>query len=309
MGVEPEVYILNNPEANAYAPAFGAEARPLVVLHSGIVSLLRPNELAFTLGHELGHLGLGHSSRPRRHGPSNEYDALRERSRQRYAEISADRVGLLAVRSVYTSANVMIKLASGLSSEYLALDVDGFVNQLGDEEGQRLHGWRLSQSHPSLPMRMWALIQFSNSDAYASLTRQAAQGGSLGDTDALIAKRFDALGDGQLADHATKAYEKALLWVATALVLDDDLIEEHEEIAMRQLIGETLANKALAFARDHGRAAVLSKLRTAAKVAIDTDQATQARLLRSAESFAISINLDAAKTEAVDLLNHLIDRD
>jgi len=117
--VEPEVYVVNDVSANAFAPAFASGNRPILVLNSGLVTLLNSNELAFAIAHELGHLGLRHSQRLPSVQPQSEFEALQKRSLQRYAEISADRIALIATRSVFGAAHVMVKLASVPSRRYL----------------------------------------------------------------------------------------------------------------------------------------------------------------------------------------------
>jgi Zn-dependent protease with chaperone function len=118
----PEVYIRADSEMNAFVPLSGGSERPIAVLNSGLVSLLTPAELAFPLGHELGHLGLGHA-----HGLVEDSDisglaALSAMYRSRAAELSADRIGLVACGSTFAAANAILKTASGLGTDLLGLD-------------------------------------------------------------------------------------------------------------------------------------------------------------------------------------------
>ena len=158
MSEQPEVYVLNHPQANAFAPTFGVTGRPFVVIHSGLAELLATNEIDFALGHELGHLGCGHMIESER-AYGSEFEALQVRSRMRYAEISADRLGLLATRSVYCAARVMVKLASGLKGDSVALDIDAFLGQLERDPEEISREWELHQSHPALPLRLADLYQ------------------------------------------------------------------------------------------------------------------------------------------------------
>ena len=64
LGIESpiELYVVNNPESNAYAYPPAPDSSGLrVVLFSGLVNLLELNELKFVVAHELGHAGLFHT--------------------------------------------------------------------------------------------------------------------------------------------------------------------------------------------------------------------------------------------------------
>lgn len=54
----PEFYVEKSPDLNAYATGFGGAGT--VVLYSGIVELLTPDELTFIIGHELTHIKCRH---------------------------------------------------------------------------------------------------------------------------------------------------------------------------------------------------------------------------------------------------------
>jgi hypothetical protein len=57
---QPEVYIKQNPQPNAYTLAIRGR-KPFIVLHSSIVELLSEAELQAVIAHELGHLKCEHS--------------------------------------------------------------------------------------------------------------------------------------------------------------------------------------------------------------------------------------------------------
>ena len=77
---------------------------------SALIELLSKDELAFVMGHEIGHFLFSH--RISVHGESA---SLEELMLQRYQEISADRVGLIACGSFEIAAKALIKTISGLS--------------------------------------------------------------------------------------------------------------------------------------------------------------------------------------------------
>jgi len=295
---DPEVYVVNDPVANAFAPAFATGHRPIVVLNSGLVTLLSPSDLAFAVAHELGHLGLNHSQRVRAATATSEFEALRQRSLLRYAEISADRVALVATRSVFVAAGVMIKLASGLPSECLGFDVDAFVRQIERNPDETSRAWELESSHPALPFRLWALLQFSRSAEYARLSGQVAEGRCLEEIDSEISRQCEAMGDGRLSEMEDHAHQMALVWAGTAMVMEDNLIEQYERDALERLIGDEYAEKAIAFAETHGRDAVLRKLKEAVDRENASSLAARRRLEEAIKAFAIALDLEPEETSA-----------
>ncbi len=295
---DPEVYVVNNPVANAFAPAFASGQRPMVVLNSGLVTLLTSNELVFTIAHELGHLGLSHGQRLRDRVPKSEFEALQTRSLLRFAEISADRVALVAARSVFVAAHVMVKLASGLPSDFLGLDVDAFVRQVERDPDETSRAWELEASHPALPFRLWSLLRFSHSEEYAGLSGQVAQGMSLEEIDAEIASRCEALGDGRLSEMEGHAYQMALVWAGMAMVMDDNLIERHERDTLERLIGHEQAMKAITFAEAQGGDAVLRKLKEAVDRVSASSLATRRKLEEAIKAFALALDLEPEETRA-----------
>lgn len=295
---EPEVYIVADSEPNAFVPPLSSDRRPIVVLNSGLVSLLSLNELMFAVAHELAHLGLRHTFREPVPRPTSEFQALQIRSIQRYAEISADRVALTCTRSVFVAARVMLQLASGLPSEHLGLDIDAFIRQIDREPGEISREWELALSHPSMPFRLWALLRFSHSDVYAESTHQGGDGAPIGEIDQQISSRLAEMGDGRLTEMEANLYQVSLVWAGTAMVMDDDIIEDTEITALERLVGEELAEKAITFARSNGRDAVLTKLADSLSKASATSLATRRRLDQAVQAFAMSLDLDLRSTGA-----------
>jgi len=259
----PEVYVVNDPRANAFAPLFGLRRRPVVVINSGLVNLMEPKELAFVLGHELGHLGMGHG--PIGMGPDSnvqsEFDALQMRSRQRSAEISADRIGLIAIRSLYLAAFVMVKLASGLSGKDIGLDIRSFILQMKRDPEEVSREWELSMSHPALPLRLRALHGFAETSEYARAIGAPEGRRALVEIDEDIEKLLAQLGDGKLSVLEDDALHKAIMWLGLALVMEDDKITPQEEARLVELVGREHAEKAVEFAKHHGISSVLTKMR------------------------------------------------
>ncbi|MFC1738659.1 M48 family metallopeptidase [Planctomycetota bacterium] len=306
LSTEPEAYVLANSDPNAYAPIFSAQDRPLIVLTSGIIELLSPLELQFVIGHELGHLGLGHPGAPEESRDENELEGLKRLSLFRATEVSADRVGLIATESLSIAANVNIKIASGLTSRHIRPDVQIFINQIEQESEGISHEWELYQLHPSLPLRLWALIQFSKTAAYAKLTGQGATGISIEEADGLISEKLSQLGDGKLSKLEQRNFDLAVTWLGASLVFDDEVIEEDEEKLLISLIGEELAQKALLFAKEHGLNPVIEKLKDSLQRLNMNDSRIKNKLMNTYEMFLQRVNILENQPKAYSVLKSFL---
>ena len=122
----PELYITQTPMVNAMA--LGMD-KPFIVLNSGIVELMDPEELRFVIGHELGHVLSGHAVYN-----TMLYNLILLAQRlalvpfawiglkaviwgleewHRKAEMSCDRAGLLATQDVEAARRALMKTAGG----------------------------------------------------------------------------------------------------------------------------------------------------------------------------------------------------
>jgi len=259
---QAEVYIRADTSINAFAPGLAHVQRPVAILNSGLVKLLSPIELTVALGHELGHVGLGHSHGPIM-GTGSELERMAERSQQRYAEVSADRVGLLACRSTFVAANVMIKTASGLPSTSLGMDIDAFIAQMDRAPEEMSREWEIDLTHPSLPFRLWALLRFSHSDAYAELTGQGGPTISIETVDDEIAERFREMGDGFIERVETEVLHRAIMWRGVEFLLQSQVESKAAVAALTVFIDRDKAERAVRFAERHGRDAVALKVNEA----------------------------------------------
>jgi Zn-dependent protease with chaperone function len=140
-GELPELYVRNNPYANAYCIGMG---KPIIVVNSAMLDLLDEEEMRFVLAHELGHAMSGHAVYRTllmwlgnvtgfwRSIPIGGIGfrmivaALTEW--QRKSELSADRAGLLATQDPAVAYRVHMKLASG-SGDLSELDQTAFFAQ------------------------------------------------------------------------------------------------------------------------------------------------------------------------------------
>ncbi len=173
---EVEVYALQSPELNAYT--FGLSSPKVVVLYSTLFRVMDADEALFVLGHELGHVALGHTWLNSLVGglagiPSTwSAGSLLTMAFlwwNRACEYSADRAGMLACGKPEKAITALIKLAAGPHAHTeLALEK---VYQMIDAEDDTILG-SLSEvlsSHPLLIRRIQELRHYASSDQYRQL--------------------------------------------------------------------------------------------------------------------------------------------
>jgi Zn-dependent protease with chaperone function len=136
----PELYVVQQPLVNAMAVGLN---EPFIVLNSGLVDLLDPEELRAVIGHEVGHILSGHAVystmlailillAARIAWMPIGYLGLRGiiwglEEWFRKAELSCDRAGLLACQDINASRRVLMKLAGG--SRLSEMNADAFHEQ------------------------------------------------------------------------------------------------------------------------------------------------------------------------------------
>ena len=118
-----QVFVAPSDTLNAYT--FGLSFPKVVVLHSALLPVMDADELRFVLGHELGHMRLGHTWLNSLVGgmagiPSpfvaSAILAVAFLWWNRACEYSADRAGLLACGQPHKAISALVKLAAGVDA-------------------------------------------------------------------------------------------------------------------------------------------------------------------------------------------------
>jgi len=170
-----EVYVLRENVVNAYT--FGLSQTKAIVLYEPMLRIMSSGELAFVLGHEMGHVSLGHTwlntiigglaGSPSPLGIGYIMYLVFQRW-SRACELSCDRAGLLACGNLNLAVSALVRLAAPkiqtqaeFEQALTMIDAqdDAFVNRLAE----------LFQSHPMIIKRINALKQYAASPEYASL--------------------------------------------------------------------------------------------------------------------------------------------
>jgi Zn-dependent protease with chaperone function len=138
--VVPELYITQDPQPNAMT--LGSD-KPFIVITTGLVDLLDPEEARFVIGHELGHVLSGHAVyrtmlfhltrlAARLAWFAVGYIGLRViiaglEEWYRKSELSCDRAGVLAGQDPAAARRALMKIAGG--SRLSELSADAFLQQ------------------------------------------------------------------------------------------------------------------------------------------------------------------------------------
>ncbi|WP_218079409.1 M48 family metallopeptidase [Anthocerotibacter panamensis] len=187
---EPQLYVRQNPVPNAYTFAVNGE-RSFVVLHTGLLDLLTPEEVQGVIAHELGHIKSEHgiyitianllvlaaSQLP------SIGDILAQPLRLmllewlRSAELTCDRAALLVTGQVERVMSMMMKLSGGSPQLIPHLNLDAYLEQVKayedfSQEGlaQLLRVMQTAErSHPVPVIRAKEIGQWAKSEQYQKL--------------------------------------------------------------------------------------------------------------------------------------------
>jgi len=174
-----EVYALSSPELNAYT--FGLSSPKVVVLYSQLFQVMDADEILFILGHELGHVALGHTWLNSLVGgiagiPSSwSAGSLLTMAFlwwNRACEYSADRAGMLACGKPEKAITALIKLAAGPHAN-TSLALERAYHQIDAEDDTVLGTLNeVLSSHPMLIRRIQELRSYAASNQYHRLVAQ-----------------------------------------------------------------------------------------------------------------------------------------
>ena len=164
-------YISNDPGFNATSYFNRNEDEPhYIVFNSGLVEKHTEKEMRFVIGHELGHLIYRHSVFDHvmeyiyPSGLPN-FAKIMHQLWSNLSEMSADRVGSLAVDDFDTAVSAMFKMSSGLDMKCFQVNAMHFMalndKLVADMTASRLN--YLTETHPANPVRIKALDVFYHS--------------------------------------------------------------------------------------------------------------------------------------------------
>jgi len=223
--------------ADIQACCYSADTRDcLISMSSGLVTLMSDEELAFVIGHELGHFLLGHGADV--HADSSSAESLMG---LRAKEISADRIGLLACPSKEAAYRALIKTTAGLDESYLRFDVSTFLEQIQASSTGGTHGATAS-THPSLVLRCRALLWFEMSKPFnAQMGRSAGE--KMSRVNDRVGNDLARFVDGPAQQQIADAEESLHIWMMTAAAIRDGAFAKEEQELIADEFGQEYLEK------------------------------------------------------------------
>jgi Zn-dependent protease with chaperone function len=184
LGVEPvHVFVAPRGELNAYT--FGLSSPKVVVLYSALLNRMDADELRFILGHEMGHIRLGHTELNSLVGgmagiPSPPVAGILLTMAflwwNRACEYSADRAGLLACGKLHKAISALVKLTAGAEARTPA-DLERALRLIEAEDDHAIGNLlEALTTHPMTVRRIDELQRYASSSQYRHL-RERMTGG------------------------------------------------------------------------------------------------------------------------------------
>lgn len=179
-----DVFLIDQEQLNAYT--FGIGSPKVLALYTPLLKVMNTGELSFIIGHEMGHVALGHTwlntilggmaGIPAPFGAAVLlYTAFRWWNRM--CEYSADRAGLLACGDIHVAVSTLVKLvAPEIRNQRDFERALALVDAEDDSASNRLA--EAFQSHPLVIRRINALRDYVRTPEYQAL--QAGMNRNLG---------------------------------------------------------------------------------------------------------------------------------
>jgi Zn-dependent protease with chaperone function len=170
------VFVAPGNTLNAYT--FGLSSPKVVVLHAALLQVMDADELRFVLGHELGHVRLGHTWLNSLVGGMAGIPSPFVASAiltaaflwwNRACEYSADRAGLLACGQPHKAISALVKLAAGARA-HTRSDLERALRRIEAEDDHALAS--LSEAlttHPMTVRRIEELDRYATTAEYRRL--------------------------------------------------------------------------------------------------------------------------------------------
>jgi len=232
--------------------------------------LMSDDELAFVIGHELGHFLLGHGV-----NADSSYSSTEGMIEQRCKEISADRMGMLACSSKDAAFRSLIKTTAGLDAEYLRFDVRTYMDQVRKAASGTKYSNEES-THPSLVMRCRALLWFSMSEECVQFIGGTA-GEPLLEVDKRLTNDLKKFVDGPAHQRISDAKNTLEIWLTAAAAIRDGSMSKAEQAIISDTLGPDILDKLMSLFSGCGKTEVEMIVRDKLQEAIDYYQSIAPR--------------------------------
>ncbi len=250
LDINLECYVHNDSNMNASCFSLENNVNVIIIISSGLVNKMTENELAFVIGHELGHYMFGHLNYIEVQREKNELLDMKLSRIYQAHEISADRIGLICSGSIESSLRAIIKTVSGLNDKFITHNLHTYLHQIQllkyDELAHSYH------THPIFPIRAKALTLFSMSELYYKWTREEKEAPLT--TDSLIErirKDLESTTLKNLKIESQHIVSKFQLWFYVKSFIEDNALTNDEVAFLEKHFGPKMTQKAINFAQNN----------------------------------------------------------
>ena len=213
-----DVYAFPSADLNGFC--YIHELPITVGISSTLIKTLAGDELAFVLGHEIGHALFKETA-----NFVGDERCLEDQIYSRAVEISVDRVGLLASNNCDAAFRAILKTLSGLDDSQLRFDFSHFMAEAREALNSNVTEQQLYSSHPPLAQRFKALVSFSSSDVYQSRVNPDTKGSlSIDQVNDVIATSLTNAVDAKAYKIINKSLTDLTLWIASLLIVSQKKI-------------------------------------------------------------------------------------
>jgi len=216
------------------------------------------------------------------HGNVHQDDTLESLEylmQQRAKEISADRIGFLACKSLDVCVRAMMKTASGLSTEEIRFDTGAFLSQL-QKSDDITYSVTQTSTHPSWLVRCRAILWFSMNDFLTSSPDNWSRT-KIHEMDARIEKDLRQYVDGPAREKMEKTKQNYAFWMTVNKSIQDGIFEKREQEVISIKFGNEMVGKFLDLIEGMGKSEVQETVRTKL---ISTREELEAIIPRSFET-------------------------
>ena len=249
-----DCFVTSNPSIQAYCIPIksGEDGHFVVVVTSALIERLNSKEIIFVIGHEVGHFIYQHWRHPKGNEGMTHGQRLAMLQLERAAEISADRVGMIACRSLHASCTAMIKVASGLSEPFLKPDIPSLLRQFRELIAMDGHEAAIFSTHPTIPLRIRALLRF---DPILKVFKKSGEvnPSELEGIDQKVDDDFHKSTGNALKKLSNAQFDNVKLWGMVSIFVADGIFSKSEQKLLGDQFGETILKKVIGFLKtNHG---------------------------------------------------------
>jgi len=288
-------FITSDPmQANAACSVMPFSSNPDIILTSRLVELLNEDELKFVIGHEVAHYHYKHSLYPNHTTASGRVDALNMLNLSRAAEISSDRIGFVACKSLENSLRAIIKIASGLSEKHINFNFSALLKQLKELENIGRNESELWNTHPNFLVRAQALVWFATSIEYKKFSSSKGGSYSLKEIDQKINETINKITGNEIEISNKEVYERALIWGTLKIFVKNGKLSKDEQDKLKNKFGENKISSAISFLKNTNEKSLEKKIEDAFEQAKLLLKSEKNRLMDELKDKAASIGKNNA---------------